>query len=448
MAIKVQMPKLSDTMEEGKILKWLKKEGDQVEQGEVIAEVESDKADMELEAFDSGTLLKIVVPEGKGASVGKVIAIIGEEGEKVDDLLKENGEEKKEDAEEPEEKESKKEGKDEEEEKEEEPKEEKDEEGGKEEKAEEPKEEKKAPEKKEKKEKEPATKPAARDDGAVKASPLARKMADDHGVDLKALEGSGPEGRIVKRDIEKAIEEGVPEKEAPAAKTGEPVAETIELSGMRKAIARRMVESKSNVPHFYLTVEIDMTRVMDMRRRINEMQEESKVSFTDIMIKIAAHALLKHPRVNSYWAEDSIKRRGEVNIGLAVALEDGLITPVVRDCDKKGIVQISKETKDYAERARNRKLKPEEYEGGSITISNLGMYDIQEFSAIINPPESAILATGAIVEKPVVRDGQIGVGRTMRVTMSCDHRVVDGAVGAEFLREFKRMLEDPITILI
>ena len=419
MANKVQMPKLSDTMEEGKILKWLKKEGDQVEQGEVIAEVESDKADMELEAFDSGTLLKIVVPEGKGAAVGKVIAIIGDEGEKVDELLEEDGEEEKEEAEKPEEKEDK------------------------EEEAEKPeaKEEKKAPEKKEPERKEPAP----REDGAVKASPLARKMASEHSIDLKALDGSGPEGRIVKRDIEKAIEEGVPEK---AAAPGEPVAETIELTGMRKAIARRMVESKTSVPHFYLTVEIDMARIMDARKRINEMQEESKVSFTDIMIKIAAHALLKHPRVNSYWAGDSIKRWGEVNIGLAVALDDGLITPVLRDCDKKGIIQISRETKDFAERARNRKLQPEEYEGGSITISNLGMYDIEEFSAIINPPESSILATGAIVEKPVVRDGQITAGKTMRVTMSCDHRVVDGAVGAEFLRDFKRMLEDPIVTLL
>jgi pyruvate dehydrogenase E2 component (dihydrolipoamide acetyltransferase) len=217
---------------------------------------------------------------------------------------------------------------------------------------------------------------------------------------------------------------------------------------MRKAIARRMVESKSNVPHFYLTVEIDMTRIIEARKRINEMQTETKVSFTDIIIKIAAQALLKHPRVNSYWAGDSIKRRGNVHIGLAVALEEGLITPVVRDCDRKGIVQISKEVKDYAERARNKKLKPEEYEGGGITISNLGMYDIEEFSAIINPPESAILATGTIVEKPVVRDGEITVGRTMRVTMSCDHRVVDGAVGAEYLRDFKRMLEDPIVSLI
>ncbi len=423
MAIKVQMPKLSDTMEEGKILKWFKNEGDRVEQGEVLAEVESDKADMELEAFDSGTLLKIVVPEGKGAAVGKVIAVIGDEGEKVDDLLKDDGEEKKEE---------KEEAKVDEKEEEVEVKEDKE----------------KPKEKKEQKREEPEPKPAAREDGAVKASPLARKMADEHNIDLKALEGSGPEGRIVKRDIEKALERGIGKRGEPAAVTGEPVAETIELSGMRKAIARRMVDSKTSVPHFYLTVEIDMTRVMDMRRRINEIQDETKVSFTDIMIKIAAHALLRNPKVNSYWAKDSIKRRGEVNIGLAVALDDGLITPVLRKCDKKGIIQISKETKDYAERARNRKLQPEEYEGGSITISNLGMYDIEEFSAIINPPESAILATGAIVEKPVVRDGQIGIGRTMRATMSCDHRVVDGAVGAEFLRDFKRMLEDPMVTLL
>ncbi len=422
MAIKVQMPKLSDTMEEGKILKWLKKEGDKVEQGEVIAEVESDKADMELEAFDSGTLLKVVVPEGKGAGVGQVIAIIGDEGENVDDLLKENGEEKKED---------KKKEKD-------EPKAE----------AEEKKDEKEEPEEKKEKHDEEPRKETLREDGVIKASPLARRMADEHGIDLKKLDGSGPEGRIVKRDIEAIMEKGVAVEEKPSVAAAEPVAETIELTGMRKAIARRMVESKSTVPHFYLTVEIDMSGVVDMRKKINEMQSENKVSFTDIMIKMAAQALLKHPKVNSYWAEDSIKRRGEINIGLAVALDDGLITPVVRNCDKKGIIQISKESKNFADRARNRKLQPEEYEGGSITISNLGMYDIEEFSAIINPPESAILATGAIVEKPVVRDGQIVVGKTMHVTMSCDHRVVDGAVGAEFLRDFKRMMEYPILTLL
>jgi pyruvate dehydrogenase E2 component (dihydrolipoamide acetyltransferase) len=431
MATKIQMPKLSDTMEEGKILKWLKKEGDQVEQGEVIAEVESDKADMELEAFDSGTLLKIMVPEGKGAAVGKVIAIIGDEGDDVDELMKENGEEK------PAKKEEKKEEKEEEkgEEKKEERKHEEDE-------------EEREPEKKAEKPEEPERKPSVREDGAVKASPLARKMADEHGIELKSLQGTGPDGRIVKRDIEKAIESGVGRKEQPAVSYGEPVAETIELTGMRKAIARRMGESKSTVPHFYLTVEVDMSNIIETRQRINDMQNETKVSFTDIIIKLAAHALLKHPRVNSYWAGDSIRRRGEIHIGLAVALEDGLITPVVRNCNRKGIIQISKEVKDYAERARSKKLKPEEYENGCLTISNLGMYDIQEFSAIINPPESAILATGAIMEKPVVRNGQIVIGKTMAVTMSCDHRVVDGAVGAEFLRDFKRMLEDPILALL
>lgn len=427
MATKVQMPKLSDTMEEGKILKWLKKEGDHVEQGEVIAEVESDKADMELEAFDSGTLLKIVVPEGKGVGVGEVIAIIGEKGENVDELLKEGGKNEKE--------EPAKEIKKETEAEDSEPKEVTDdrtEKVGRNE------------IKTHKEETKPA--PITRDDGILKASPLARRMAEEHGIDLKKLRGTGPEGRIVKRDIELAIKEGIPQ--APEDREDKPVAETVELTGMRKAIARRMVESKTTVPHFYLTVEIDMSTVIEMRARINEMQQESKVSFTDIIIKVAAHALRKHPRVNSYWAGDSIKRRGEINIGVAVALDDGLITPVIRNCDQKGIVQISKETKDFAERARKRKLQPEEYEGGSITISNLGMYDIEEFSAIINPPESAILATGAILEKPVVRGGKVRVGHTMRVTMSCDHRVIDGAVGAEFLRDFKRMMEDPVVTLL
>jgi pyruvate dehydrogenase E2 component (dihydrolipoamide acetyltransferase) len=429
MAQKVQMPKLSDTMEEGKILKWLKKEGEKVEQGEVLAEVESDKADMELEAFDSGTLLKIVVPEGKGAGVGKVIAIIGEKGEDIDELLKgeSDGEEPKEA--EPEEEEKKKEEK-------------------------EPKEEEKIREKTEKKDvsreeqPEKSGKPATRGDGGIKTSPLARRMADEHGLDLTAIGGTGPEGRIVKRDIEKALEEGVGAAKAASGERVGPVAETIELTGMRKAIARRMTDSKTSVPHFYLTVEVDMERAMEMRKRINDMQQETKVSFTDIIIKIAAQVLTRHPRVNAYWAGDSIKRRGDIHIGLAVALEEGLITPVIRNCDRKGLIRISQEAKDYAERARNKKLKPDEYEGGCITISNLGMFDIQEFSAIINPPESAILATGSIVEKPVVRNNEITIGRTMRVTMSCDHRVVDGAVGAEFLRDFKRMLEDPALTLL
>jgi pyruvate dehydrogenase E2 component (dihydrolipoamide acetyltransferase) len=423
MAQKVQMPKLSDTMEEGKILKWLKKEGEKVEQGEVLAEVESDKADMELEAFESGTLLKIVVPEGKGAGVGKVIAIIGEKGEDIDGLLKdESG------GEEPKETEPEKE--------------------------EEPKEEKKVQEKTEKKDisddeqPEKSGKPASRGDGVIKTSPLARRMADEHGLDLTEIEGTGPEGRIIKRDIEKALEEGVGRAKTTSDERLGPVAETVELTGMRKAIARRMTESKTSVPHFYLTVEVDMERVMEMRKRINDMQQETKVSFTDIIIKIAAQVLLRHPRVNAYWAGDSIKRRGDIHIGLAVALEEGLITPVIRNCDRKGLIRISQEAKDYAERARNKKLKPDEYEGGCITISNLGMFDIQEFSAIINPPESAILATGSIVEKPVVRNNEITIGRTMRVTMSCDHRVVDGAVGAEFLRDFKRMLEDPALTLL
>jgi pyruvate dehydrogenase E2 component (dihydrolipoamide acetyltransferase) len=417
MATKIQMPKLSDTMEEGKILKWLKNEGDAVEQGEVIAEVESDKADMELEAYESGTLLKIVVPEGKGAPVGGVIAVIGEKGESVD-----LGEKKS-----PPKKEMKKD------------------EG---EKKEEPKEKEVSREIGKTKESERESSPTSESggDGVLRISPLARRMADEHNINLRSLRGSGPEGRIVKRDIETYLESGGEGGKEESYKPA--VAETIELTGMRKAIARRMVDSKTTVPHFYLTVEVDMERTIEFRNRLNERLKDGKVSFTDIIIKLAASVLERHPRVNSYWAGDSIKQRGDIHIGLAVALDDGLITPVIRNSDRKGIAQISREVKEYAERARAKKLKPEEYEGGSITISNLGMFDIDVFSAIINPPESAILAIGAILDKPVVKNGQIVPGKTMSVTMSCDHRVVDGAVGAEFLRDFKIMLEDPTMALL
>jgi pyruvate dehydrogenase E2 component (dihydrolipoamide acetyltransferase) len=422
MATKIQMPKLSDTMEEGKILRWLKKEGDAVEQGEVIAEVESDKADMELEAYESGVLLKIVVPEGKGAPVGGVIGIIGEKGESVELDEKEST---------PKKETKKKEDRKNDEEKKEDRKEK----------------EAVRDTMKPKEAEEETTSPQARGgDGVLRVSPLARRMADEHNIDLRSLQGSGPEGRIVKRDIESYLESGGAGASEEISKPG--VTESIELTGMRKAIARRMVESKTTVPHFYLTVEVDMERTIEFRNRLNERLKDKKVSFTDIIIKLAAAALLRHPRVNSYWAGDSIKRRGDIHIGLAVALEDGLITPIIRNSDRKGIAQISKEVKEYAERARAKKLKPEEYEGGSITISNLGMFEIDVFSAIINPPESAILAIGAILDKPVVKNGQIVLGKTMTVTMSCDHRVVDGAVGAEFLRDFKKILEDPALTLL
>jgi pyruvate dehydrogenase E2 component (dihydrolipoamide acetyltransferase) len=422
MATQIQMPKLSDTMEEGKILKWLKKEGDVVEQGEIIAEVESDKADMELEAYDSGILLKIVIPEGKGAPVGGVIAVIGEKGESVD--IDEKGSESKKVTEKAGESEDVK-------------KEKRDDKTTR---------RKTDSEKIEEEEAEVSSTPERGGDGVLRISPLARRMADDHNIDLKSLKGSGPEGRIVKRDIEAYLEGG--RVSAGDEPTKPAVSETIELTGMRKAIARRMVESKTTVPHFYLTVEVDMERTIEFRNRINDTLKDEKVSFTDIILKLTAAALQRHPRVNSYWAGDTIKRRGDIHIGLAVALEDGLITPVIRNCDRKGIVQISKEVREYAERARAKKLKPEEYEGGCITVSNLGMFEIDYFSAIINPPESAILAIGSIVEKPVIKNGQIVPGKNMTITMSCDHRVVDGAVGAEFLRDLKKMLEDPAMTLI
>ncbi len=408
MATKIQMPKLSDTMSEGTILKWRFKEGDKVKQGDILVEIESDKADMELEAYDSGILRKIFVAEGGKAKIGAPIAIIADAGEDITALELEA----------------------------------------------------------------PLVAPTASiqppptsppgpvpasvpspvptaggpvpmaTDARVKASPLARKIAAARQIDLRALAGSGPQGRIVKRDLEGAVS-----GQAPAVRSyvSRPTQE-VPLSSIRKTIAKRMTESKQTVPQFYVTVEVDMEPAMAFRDQLNS-AEGVKIGFTDIIVKACGTTLMRHPQVNATFLGESARQYGFAHIAIAVALDEGLVTPVVRHVEQKGLEPISAEIRDLVERARNRKLKPEEYSGGTFTISNLGMFGVDDFIAIVNPPEGAILAVGSIVEKPVVRGGQIVVGHTMKLTLSSDHRIIDGAVAARFLQDLRHLLEHPALLL-
>ena len=404
MATKVLMPKLSDTMEEGVILKWLRKEGEKVKQGEILVEIESDKADMELEAYDSGILRKIVVPEGGKAPIGGLIAVIADASEDIAPLLTQGSAP--------------------------------------------------APSKGGVK---GAVQPESRSaaaapvapptDGKTKASPLARRLAGDHRIDLARVEGSGPQGRIIKRDLEAFLSGKAPAPAASAAPIVPGTAEDIDLSPIRKTIAKRMAESKTTAPHFYVTIEIDMDPAITFRDQINTVTE-LKLSFTDVIIKAASVALMKHPQVNATYLGDKMRQYHYTHIGVAVALEEGLVTPVLRNCEQKRVDQINAELRDLAERARSRKLKPEEYTGATFTISNLGMFGIESFAAIVNPPEGAILAVGTIVEKPVVKGGQIVVGHTMKATLSSDHRIIDGAVAAHFLQDFKKILENPASLVL
>jgi len=467
MATKVHMEALSPTMEEGQVVKWLKSKGDAVDNGEVLAEIETDKATMELTARGAGTLLEILVEEGGTAPVGEVIAVIGEEGEDVSDLVGEGGgdgrgesdadaEEEADIADEAEagaaEADAGDEGAP---------------EPSGEEEEDEPSDEDAAGADADE-EREAGRKEGGESGGErIKASPLARRLADEAGLDLGRIEGSGPGGRIVKRDVEKAKEEGVgeePAAEEPAAEEAaerrewaaapveapEEEHEDITVSQMRKTIAKRLVQSIDPVPHFFLTIEVDMTRVMAARKRVNAFLEKSgrKVSVNDFVLKATASALRQHPEVNASWQGDVIRRYHVVHVGVAVAVEDGLITPVIRNADRKGMVQISEELKELAGRAREKKLKPEEYTGATFSVSNLGMFGIHEFTAVINPPEAGILAVGGTEEVPVVEDGEVVVRHRMKVTMSCDHRVIDGATGARFLQTLKMMLEEPAAILI
>jgi len=420
MASKVIMPKLSPTMEEGQIARWLKKEGDKVSMGEPLAEIDTDKATMEMQALANGVLRKILINEGESAPLGQLIAVIGEPNEDIASVL----------AEAPAPAPAKKEP----EPKKPEPA-----------KAEEPPPPPSPP---------PPTPRAATDNGQqgriadsgrMIVSPLAARMAADSGLDLRSIQGSGPGGRIVKRDIEQALTQP---KSAPAV-TGTASGYRDEpATQIRQTIAKRLVTSIGPVPHFFLTIDIDMDRAAEMRESVKALDPDLKISVNDIIIKCAAAALIQHPQVNASFQEKFIRYYEHADIGVAVAIEDGLITPVIRGADQKSLSQIATEVRELAERARSKKLKPEEYTGATFSISNLGMFGIDEFTAVINPPEGAILAIGAMTPKPAVRDNQVVVKQMMRVTMSCDHRVIDGATGAKFLQTFKKIMENPLYLVV
>ena len=440
MAEVIRMPRMSDTMEEGIIVSWLKEEGEVVEAGETLAEVETDKATMELDSYFDGVLLHIAVKEGP-VPINGVIAVIGDEGEDwksaIEGASSDNGEAA--------------------------------------DSSEEVKEEVAAPQ--EETTAQSAPEAATDSDKRVKASPLARSMAKEANIDISLVSGSGDGGRIVKKDVEAAIEQ---QKSAPApapqpapvapAAPAVPVAPAVPeapaanipefsiaaagdnyedqpVSQMRKVIARRLGESKFSAPHFYLTVEINMDNAIKVRKRLNEVAP-TKISFNDLVVKASAVALRQHPAINSSWLGDTIRKNKDVNIGVAVAVAEGLLVPVIRYADMKSLSQINTEVKTLAGKAKNKRLSPDEMQGNTFTISNLGMFGIEEFTAIINPPDSCILAVGGIIQKPVVKDGAIVVGNMMKVTLSCDHRVVDGATGAAFLNTIKDILEDPIRILV
>ena len=421
MATKVHMEALSPTMEEGQVVKWLKGEGDAVAQGDILAEIETDKATMELVARGEGALRKILVGEGGTAPVGDVIAVIAPEGEDIAALLEGLGGDGAGGGD-----------------------------GGAGAGA-------PADQALASAEPEAPAAAAAAPTGRVKASPLAKRLAGELGVDIAAVSGTGPGGRVVKRDIEMAAEAAVaapavapdPPTVTPAIPPGEEFAD-VPLSQMRKTVARRLTESLGPVPHFFLTVDVDMTRALAARARVNEIlaAQGAKASVNDLVIKATAAALVRHPECNAWWQGSAIRRFSRVHMGVAVAIPDGLITPVVRDAHAKGLAQIGAEVREMAGRAREKKLQPHEYTGSTFSISNLGMFGIEEFTAVINPPEAGIIAVGAVEERPVAVKGEVVVRPRMRITMSCDHRVIDGAQGARFLATLKSFLEEPAAILI
>jgi pyruvate dehydrogenase E2 component (dihydrolipoamide acetyltransferase) len=417
MAEVVRMPKLSDTMTEGVVAEWHKKVGDQVESGDLLAEIETDKATMEFESFQDGVLLHVGVKKGSAAPVDSILAILGEKGENIDAILKEES-------------------------------------------SKEPViEENVIPDNLPKKEiKEEVVLPAkeevkvaisnsggfpkARDvmQESIKVSPLARKLAKERGVNIQLIKGTGQDGRIVKRDIDNYQGGGIAYS-GKESYTDEPV------SQMRKVIAQRLGESKFSAPHFYLSISINMDQAIEARNSINKAIEPAKVSFNDLVVKATAISLKEHPQVNSSWLGDVIRYNDHVHIGVAVAVPDGLLVPVVRFADGKSLTQIGAEVKEMANKAKDKKLQPEDWEGNTFTISNLGMFGIDEFTAIINPPDSCILAVGGINEVPVVKNGEVVPGNVMKVTLSCDHRSVDGAVGSAFLNTFKNYMENPVLLL-
>jgi pyruvate dehydrogenase E2 component (dihydrolipoamide acetyltransferase) len=408
------MEALSPTMEEGRVVKWHKRDGDPVKTGETLAEVETDKAVMDLVARADGVLRQVAAAEGQTVAVGSVVAVIASPGETVGATVaaapppapvpSRSG---MRDA------------------------------GG--------------------------VEPAPADVTRVKASPLAKRMAREAGVDLKLVSGSGPGGRVVKRDVEGSASRALAPAAAPAVVESHPASriphpassgapyEDVPLTQIRKTIAKRLAASLGPIPHFFLTTEVDMERASEAREALNKQlgdQGGGKVSFNDIIVKATAHALTKHPPCNAWFQEDHIRYWHEVHIGMAVAVEDGLITPVIRNAESKSLADIGREAKELAERARSRRLQPSEYTGSTFSVSNLGMFDIDQFTAVINPPEAGIIAVGSIVQKPVVVDEQLTPRRRMRITMSCDHRVIDGATGAAFLKTLKQMLENPLAMLL
>lgn len=417
MAEVIRMPKMSDTMTEGVIVSWLKQVGDDIKVGDILAEVETDKATMELENFVKGTLLHIGIPAGGSVPVDALIAIVGQKGEDISALLESGAAApaKKEEA-----------------------------------KAEEPKTENKTTAETS------APAPVANntEDGRVKASPLAKKIAEEKGISLNQIAGSGDGGRIVKRDVETFT----PNKAAAASNVSAPVYnipavvgtesyDEVPVSQMRKVIARRLSDSLFTAPHFFLTMEINMDNVNAARKTINA-DGDVKLSVNDFIVKAVAASLRKNPKVNSSWLGDKIRYNHHIHIGVAVAIEDGLIVPVVKFADSKSLSHISAEVKQLADKAKNKKLQPNEFEGNTFTISNLGMYGIEEFTAIINPPDACILAVGGSKETVIVENGQMKVATVMKVTLSCDHRVVDGAVGSTFLKTLKELLENPVKLLV
>ena len=445
---KVVMPKLSEAMETGKIIKWLKKEGDRIQGGDILAEIETDKADVEMEAFGAGVLRKVLVPAGEKAPVGTLIGVIAEPGDDIAAVLASapapapaaagvgaaGSASARNDT-------------------------------------------RSAPPAAPTPSAAPApappprpavvstpapaapavnapavgipapTAPTAVATGRVKASPLAKKIAAQAGVDLRLIRGTGPGGRIIRRDVDAAA---VTVTAVPAAAPTVPAVEYEDrpLSQIRATIAKRLPLSKAPVPHFYVTSEVAMDRAWELREELNALEGQPKVSVNDLVVRACALALLRHPGVNASFQGESIRVWHRAHIGIAVALDDGLITPVLRDCQAKSLAQIAVEARDLVERARVRKLRVTELSGATFSISNLGMYDVVEFSAIINPPEGAILAVGSVRRVPVVDDGGLGVGRRMALTLSCDHRAMDGAMGARFLQDVRRLLEEPLRLLV
>ena len=412
----VTMPRLSDTMEEGTVASWLKKIGDEVKEGDILAEIETDKATMEFESFNAGTLLYIGLKEGESAKVDSLLAIIGPKGTDVSGIAQNfsasTSSEAKEDAPKAEVKDTPK--------------------------AADPvKETPKAVE----------SQSLDTPEGRIFVSPLAKKMADEKGINLSQVKGSGENGRIVKRDIENFTPAASVAAVGKFVPSGQEDFDEKPNSQMRKVIAKRLSESKFSAPHYYLNVEFDMDNAIAFREQYNTLPN-TKISFNDMVVKACALALKQHPQVNSQWFADKMRLNNHVHIGVAVAVEDGLVVPVLKFANEQSLPQINAAVKDYAVRARNKKLTPQEMEGSTFTVSNLGMFGIESFTSIINQPNSAILSVGAIIQKPVVKQGQVVVGNTMKLTLACDHRTVDGATGAQFLQTLRGYIENPVTMLV